>query len=310
MRTARDKAACRFACPARSGWRLWWALIAPLWLAACNRSAPPVVYVVATPTEAPAATTTPLATRTPTLRPTPTPSATPAGWESVAEGAQVRRLYATQADRGSYVYALRLDPSRTDIALRYDPDRPRSVSAWLSSEHPIAAVNAGFFTRDYAPAGVWMIDGDSFGLGHELMEAELLVTGAGIYILRLNERYKADRTRTIAAVESYPLLIYDRRIARSIRDSSVAARTVVGLDGGGFVVFVLVPGETLTLQGLAEWLARSDLNLDVALNLDGGSSAGMLVQAGSQVWGADSGRDIPGVLVVYPKILGVTGGVP
>jgi hypothetical protein len=76
-------------------------------------------------------------------------------------------------------------------------------------------------------------------------------------------------------------------------------------------VFILFPSETFTLRGLAEWLNRSDFNLDVALNLDGGSSAGMLVQAGDRVWGEDSGREVPGAIVVLPKEPGVGGaGLP
>lgn len=277
-------------------------------LPACASSSPPIITVVATPSMTPTTSSTPSPTLTPTASPTPTPTPTPAGWERIGEGVQVRQMYGTEGGRGGYAYALRLDPARIDVQLRYDRERPRKVSDWFAAEQPIAALNAGFFTQDYAPAGVWVIDDVAYGLGHQLMEAELRITGAGIYILRLSERYKTDHTRTIAAVESYPLLIQSHQIPPTLRDGSPAERLVVGIDGAGALVFVLVPSSTFSLHGLAEWLMRSDLNLEAALNLDGGSSAGMLVQTGDGVWGGDSGREVPGALIVLPKTLGVNDG--
>jgi uncharacterized protein YigE (DUF2233 family) len=211
------------------------------------------------------------------------------------------------------------------VVLRYDRDRPRNVSGWLADEQPIAALNAGFFERDYSAVGLWVIDDTMFGRGYHRMQGEFRVSGAGMSILRRSERHLNDGTRIIASVESFPMLLLPggivnpclrpledisgwrfRRACASLRDS--AERLAVGIDGAGFVVFVLAPSPTFTLRGFATWLAASDLNLDVALNLDGGSSAGMLVRAGGEVWGADSGRDVPGALIVFPKILGVEGG--
>lgn len=277
-------------------------------VAACGRAPEPAI--VATPTPTPLPSFTPTVTPTPTPVFTPTPSRTPAGWQEVAEGAYIRRMFGTEGERGGYVYALRLDPARVDVRLRYDPDRPRNVAGWFDDEQALAVLNAGFFADDFTPVGLWVIDDAEYGRGHHLMQAELRVSGAGVSILRVSERYKRDGTRTIASVESYPLLIHARRVVVRSRDENrVAERTVVGIDGAGHLVFVLAPSATFSLPGLAEWLARSDLNLDFALNLDGGSSSGMLVRAGGEVWGRDSGRDVPGALIVLPKVLGVEGGV-
>ncbi|HEY4689335.1 MAG TPA: phosphodiester glycosidase family protein, partial [Anaerolineae bacterium] len=142
-------------------------------------------------------------------------------------------------------------------------------------------------------------------------------------IRRVSERYLTDGTRILASIESYPFLILPRhvlnpclqmiyRIERSYRPCSrsrePAERLVVGIDGAGYLMFVLMPSAVFTLDGLGNWLFHSDLNLDSALNLDGGSSAGMLVQAGDQIWGADSGREVPGAILILPKVLGVQSG--
>jgi len=298
---------------------------ATMCLAACGRSPQPTaVTIVATASATAIPTRAPL---TPTLTPSPshtlTPSATPAGWETVQEGVQIRRSTGVEDGRTGEVYALRLDPSRVDVRLGYDPDQPRSVAAWLAHEQPLAALNAAFFDTDYTPVGLWVIDGETFGRGHRLMQGEFRVSGATLSILRVNERHLTDGTRIIASVESYPVLLYPGGVVNSCLEESVAryrrffrrcanlteaaARLVVGIDGAGYLMFILIPSETFTLPGLAVWLQRSDFNLDVALNLDGGSSAGMLVRAGDQVWGRDSRRDVPGAFLVTPKILGVQG---
>jgi len=297
-------------------------VIASIFVAACGRSPQPVAIIVASPSLTIPRLPTLQPTPTPAPTYTPTPSATPAGWATVAEGVQIRRMVGLEGRREGDVFALRLDPARVDVQLRYDSDRPRRVAAWFADERPLAALNAGFFDHDNTPVGLWVIEDTTYGRGYHRIQGEFRVSGAGVSIRRVSERHLTDGTRIIASIESYPFLllpgsivnpclndIVDEQIERFFRPcanlTEPAERLVVGIDGAGFVLFVLVPSATFTFPGLADWLDRSDLNLHVALNLDGGSSAGMLVQAGGAVWGQDSGRDVPGALIVLPKVLGV-----
>ena len=292
---------------------------------ACSRQPQLKTTIVATPSSTPQPNPTRPA-HTPVPTSTPAPSATPAGWETVRDGVQIRRMTGVDVGRSGDVFVLRLDPARIDVRLRYDPERPRSVAAWFEDERPLAALNAAFFDRDYTPVGLWVVDGATFGRGHYLMQGEFRVSGAGLAIRRVSERYLSDGTRIIASLESYPYLLYpggivnpclldsgDRR-SRLIRPcanlTEAAERLVVGFDRAGFLMFVLAPFKTFTFTGLAGWLSNSDLNLDVALNLDGGSSAGMLVQVDGSRWGSDSAREVPGAILIMPKILGLDEGDP
>jgi len=294
--------------------------------AACGRSPQPLaIAAVATATPAPASTPW-RPSPTPTLRPTPTPSATPAGWRTIQEGVQIRQSVGFENERGTHVYALRLDPARVDVRLRYDPERPLRVSGWFTAEQsPFAALNAGFFRPDLTPVGRWVIEGATYGRWHRLMQGELLVSRSGLSIHRLGDRRPVDTARVVASVESYPLLLLpggrvnpclqwvewpDRLGRPCARSPRPAERLVAAQDGAGHLLFILFPSEAFTLRGLAEWLDRSDFNLDVALNLDGGSSAGMWVQAGDGLWGQDSRRNVPGAIVVLPKVLGAGGESP
>ena len=295
-------------------------------LTACSRSPQSIATtVVTTPGLDPTSIPTVRPTLTPTPPYTPSPTATPAGWETIAEGVHIRRMIGFENERRGMVFALRLDPARVDVKMRYDPQRPLRVAGWFRAEQPIAALNAGFFDRDNTPVGLWVIDGITYGKGHFRMQGEFRVTGAGVSIRRVNERYLSDGTRTLVSLESYPLLIMPGRFTDPclgrgaqfnrfgewcVLSALPAERMVVGVDGAGFLVFLLAPSKTFTLSGLAGWLRQSDLNLDVGLNLDGGSSAGMLVQTGAGVWGEDSGREVPGALIIMPKPLGLEGSEP
>jgi uncharacterized protein YigE (DUF2233 family) len=101
-------------------------------------------------------------------------------------------------------------------------------------------------------------------------------------------------------VQSFPtLLVGGGEINREIQeDGRRAMRSVVAIDRAGRVVFLVSPGATFTLTGLAEWLAASDLDLDAALNLDGGTSSGLIARLPDDVWGIDSWLEVPAAIVV------------
>jgi hypothetical protein len=61
------------------------------------------------------------------------------------------------------------------------------------------------------------------------------------------------------------------------------------------------------LYGLAVWLANSDLDIDTALNFDGGSSSGLAVWTPTGRWGVDSANKVPAVITVDTKVLGTIG---
>jgi hypothetical protein len=63
------------------------------------------------------------------------------------------------------------------------------------------------------------------------------------------------------------------------------------------VIIIVSDLSTFTLHELSGWLAESDLNLDTALNLDGGRSTGIAV-------GLPGGRTIP-AYVSLPIVLGI-----
>jgi uncharacterized protein YigE (DUF2233 family) len=83
----------------------------------------------------------------------------------------------------------------------------------------------------------------------------------------------------LAAVQSFPMLILPGGEPGFQQETGLRSRrTVVASDRQGRLLLILAPGGGFTLNELATTLATSDLDLDAALNLDGGSSSGIIVR--------------------------------
>ena len=74
---------------------------------------------------------------------------------------------------------------------------------------------------------------------------------------------------------------------------------MIGQDKQGHILFVVAPQGFFTLHQLSVYLTGSDLNLDIAVNLDGGGSTGILVTNPSEIIPSD--RPLPFVILVYPR---------
>ena len=78
-----------------------------------------------------------------------------------------------------------------------------------------------------------------------------------------------------------------------------ARRTAVAQDGNGRILFILATSGSLTLNDFTRYLAESDLELQVALNLDGGSSSGLLLAEPAE--GIVAYSPLPTVITVSPR---------
>jgi hypothetical protein len=62
---------------------------------------------------------------------------------------------------------------------------------------------------------------------------------------------------------------------------------------------MIAPGGHFTLHELSAYLTESDLDLDIALNLDGGGSTGIFVADPRE--SIPPTRPLPFVILVYPR---------
>jgi len=105
------------------------------------------------------------------------------------------------------------------------------------------------------------------------------------------------------ALQNFPMLVLPGgKTNPDIDDNGRRSlRTAVGQDRSGRLIFVVSPAPTFTLTEFSQWLAASDLDLNAALNLDGGTSSGLVLRSGQRNLGVDSWVPVPDVIVVEPR---------
>jgi uncharacterized protein YigE (DUF2233 family) len=104
-------------------------------------------------------------------------------------------------------------------------------------------------------------------------------------------------------LQSFPVLVKPGGVMgfpADADDGRPSRRTVVAQDNQGRILLLVAPRGYLSLHEMARFLAESDLDLNVALNLDGGYSTGLWLKAGEQPVEINSLVPVPSVIsVVY-----------
>jgi uncharacterized protein YigE (DUF2233 family) len=253
---------------------------------------------------------TPLPPPTPTVFPTATPD--DPDWEDPAVGVERRDLVVTEPRTGTSVrlHMVRLDPTLIDFRVHYKPGEADTVTGWQADTGALVVVNGGFFDAVLTKQGITLVDGEIYGTARDY-EDEVGVGGlfavkdGQVSIVPLGrEASPPDSYDFDYATEAYPMLLNSGgKPAFNEETGHTAERTVVAIDESGRVIFILIREDAFTLYGLSHTLAELDeLNLDVVLNLDGGTSSGMVVRAGEEDTPWYSVTALPIVIAAYPKV--------
>lgn len=272
--------------PSRALRRVGVALLLWLALIGCTLGAPssPPTPLLPTPTAA-NPTAPPMPTLTATSSPlpaaTPTPRPADSGWRDLDDGLaerviDLRRDDGTSADS---VYLLRIDPARYRFNVGYAPGAPRALSDWLAQTGAAVVINGGFFTESFTATGLVVVDGVASGVSYGAFAGMVAVDADGALDLRWLAAEPYDSAETLhAAFQSFPMLVKPGGMLGFSEESGQRARrAAIGRTTGGDVILLVTERGSFTLHGLSRWLVASDLDLDIALNLDGGTSAGVLV---------------------------------
>ncbi len=272
-------------------------------------AAPVLPTRTAPPTTTPTVTAIPPTPKpSPTLMPTVAPL-TADGWQPIRSGVSARQMMADPALKTGRVDVVKIDPAQVDFHVRYQPDAPLKVHEWYSTTEALVVINSSFFDGAHHAVGQLTSDGQSGGQAHERMEGAFYLTGVGAAVWPLRGWTKPAGLQVMESIESFPMLLMPGGIVNPDipNDARTARRTVVAVDRSGNLLFIATPSSSFTLHGMAVWLANSDLDIDTALNFDGGSSSGIAAWTPTGAWGFDSAGRVPAVVTVDVKVLGTIG---
>ncbi|MBN1889236.1 MAG: phosphodiester glycosidase family protein [Thermoflexales bacterium] len=248
----------------------------------------------------PTATPPPTAAVATPVPPTPSPEPVDTGWQSLGGGLEVRRLYVQVEGLGDRLWLARVDPAQAHFRVLYAPSSQRTVRGWLDAAHPRLVVNGGYFTPEKAATALVVSDGARSEQSYVGFGGMFAVHDGQVEVRSLAASPYSPSEPLEQAVQAFPMLVQPGGFqAVTEDDGKLARRTVVGQDRAGRIVFLLSAQPLFSLKTLSAFLAASDLDLDTALNLDGGTSSGLWYtdQAG-QPFGVDSWVYVPAVIVV------------
>ncbi len=283
----------------------WLVLLVSLALAAC---ATPVVTLIPAPTiTAPASA----GAGTPAPRQTPTAVAQPpipTAPIPVRPGIEILvvPVVVTGVEAGEILVVARIDPAKADVRVRYAPKQPRPVQTWLAESGADIVINAGYFTQDNLATGLLIADGAITGQTYRGFGGLFAVRAGPPATLSLQwlkeQPFVADRKIT-QAVESFPMLVRKGKVVDGINDDGRRnRRSFVALDRSGRLLLGVSRYASLTLTDLAAVLAgQPALDIDAALNLDGGASSGLGIRAPGDALAIDSFEAVPAVITVTGK---------
>lgn len=208
---------------------------------------------------------------------TVTETAEPPYWTEIAPG--LERRWEKIEENGRQVntlYLLRIDPKYYQFGVDYAPGEPKPLSVWQRETDALVVVNGGYFTPEQYATGLTIVDGEQSGWSYNFGGMVDIRDGVARVRSLEDEPYQ-DGERIDFGLQAFPMLVRPGDIGYDGGSVSAARRTVIGQDKEGYIIILVADSPSFTLHGLSKYLLTSSLNLDVALNLDGGSSSGVQV---------------------------------
>jgi uncharacterized protein YigE (DUF2233 family) len=227
-------------------------------------------------------------------------------WSLLQPGLERRviPIYDDQNQQVEALYIWRLDQNyfRMDVAYA---ETPKSLQAWQEDTNAAMVLNGGYFSIDnerYFPDGLVILNGKAFGTGFEGFGGMLAINRDRAELRSLLQKPYNSNEPLQAALQSFPILVQPGGklgFGPEREDNARARRTVIGQDKNGRMLFIVAPEGYFTLHELSAYLTESDLGLDIAINLDGGGSTGILVANPREI--IPSKVLLPFVILVYAR---------
>lgn len=217
---------------------------------------------------------------------TPPPAVRPGAfaWQALSPGLEIAELPVMAGkEEIDSIYLVRLDPAHYDFQVLNKSGR--NISQWEQALPDAAViVNGSFFGPNYEPDTPFISNGSALGPPSYDAKAGAFVAGASrtdVVDLTAGSGWQTAFNGTDNAMVAYPLLIGEDGKSHVQRNSRwLSNRTFVGRDSSGRIIIGSTREAFFSLTRLADFLIAAPLNLQVALNLDGGPVACQSVRAG------------------------------
>ena len=228
------------------------------------------------------------------------------GWTLVQPGLEQRviQIYNNQNQQVESLHIWRIDQDYFRLDVAFD-GTPKSLETWQRETNALMIVNGGFYSVEnerYFPDGLTIVNGIASGRSFNGYGGMLAINGTRAELRWLVQRPYNSYESLQAALQSFPVLVQpggELGFGAERENNVSARRTVIGQDKNGRILFIVAPQGYFTLHQLSVYLTESDLNLDIAINLDGGGSTGILVASPREI--VPPNRPLPFVILAYAR---------
>lgn len=180
---------------------------------------------------------------------------------------------------------VKVDPAYN--AFRVLHHEPRSITAWQQELGAPVVFNASYYCQNSQPCGLIISNGKPIGPRHNSRMRGMFVAEPKGLSPDIPRATILDITTTpinlktlpwTQGVQSYPLLLDYKGRIRMRSSPKTAQRTVIAIDRHGYILIFNSNEGFFTLRDFAHFLKESGLEIDSALNLDGGTEAQLYIK--------------------------------
>jgi hypothetical protein len=179
----------------------------------------------------------------------------------------------------------------------------RDLADVMEQEKCLAGVNGGYFSPDYAPIGLLIVDGRTIAplRRARLLTGVLIASLRGVQIMRAREFPRQQKFN--AAVQCGPLLVDLGRPVRGLEETHQARRTFAAVAKPDRAALGFC--SEISLASLAAILGfvqlADDFKISRALNLDGGSSSGFWFAREGDAFSVPEQKSVRDFVAIVPK---------
>lgn len=210
----------------------------------------------------------------------------PPQWRQLGRGLSFAEIQVKHDEEVVETLAVvRVDPVYN--AFRVFHHTPQSIAAWQKELAAPLVFNASFYDKEGRPCGLILSNDTILGpLRNPQMRGMFVAEPKGMS----PDLPRATILDLIAApinprnlpwsqgVQSFPLLLDSKGRVRVRNSDKTAQRTVIATDRHGNILVINTTDRYFNLYNLARFLKDSSLEIDTALNLDGGLEAQLYIK--------------------------------
>lgn len=198
-------------------------------------------------------------------------------WQKISDTVDYRTLPLRYNETQIETVIYRFAPEQFIASIHHET-QPKRFDVWQNELNVDVLINGAFFNEDYLPTGWLIIQGNEIGSNkYSSDNTGILFIENGVPRITQDALSLELVNEQISLVQSFPLLIKKGGVLGIAEDSEkIARRTVLAQDKNGLFLIILVDQSPVSLFELMHGLHQSDLELDIALNLDGGPSTGLI----------------------------------